>query len=184
MQTVRTGIVLPCLVALLMTGTQVPVAGALGFPAENQAEPWWVFFDERTGEDSLAVSGPAARFALVSERALQRRRLRSSLPATGAWDLPPAAAGLRAVEGTGAVIRHTSRWLNGVSVWATPEQRAELAGLPGVRELRPVGRARHTHPPRDTAEERLPEPPDRPARDLPYGPSGPQLEEIDVPRLH
>ncbi|HEX7878256.1 MAG TPA: S8 family peptidase [Candidatus Eisenbacteria bacterium] len=42
-------------------------------------------------------------------------------------------------------LRHVTRWLNGVSVEVNPDQLAELARLPFVREVRPVLRGGRRH---------------------------------------
>jgi hypothetical protein len=172
------------LLALLLC----PWLPARALPGEGpapDAQPWWVLFADRGPEwaaDSRALL--EMQQAGLEPRTLARRLQRGSLGAVGEWDLPPSASYISTVLATGAQLRQSSRWLNGVSVWATPEQREHLAALPGVRALRPVARARHTPLPALPEEEpRLPGPV-VPQRLLDYGPSALQLEEIDVPRLH
>lgn len=114
-------------------------------PASARAgEHVWVHFADK---------GPAARGAALAQALAERRtelpartlarRVRARGPvAVDARDLPVSADYLAHVEATGARVRVTSRWLNAVSVDATPAQLAELATLPEVSHLTPVARRR------------------------------------------
>lgn len=101
----------------------------------------------------FADKGPVARGAALAQALADRRaelpartlarRVRARGPvAVDARDLPVSADYLAHVEATGARVRVTSRWLNAVSVDATPAQLAELAALPEVSHLAPVARGR------------------------------------------
>jgi serine protease AprX len=141
----------------------------------------WVYFTDKGAETSAGTVS-------VSARAESRRVRRGTPSATRAYDdraLAPAY-----VAGVGAVVsrvRHTSRWLNAMSVEATAAQIDALAGLPFVARLDVVRRARRVNEPvvslpversgvgaREAAE-------DAP---LDYGPSLDQLRQIRVPELH
>jgi hypothetical protein len=103
-------------------------------PRPAGAEPaadeglYWVFLRGTERGASIAVS----------ERALARRALRGSSPA---WaDVPVASAHVDAIRLLGGAPRVTSRWLNAVSVRATPDAIALIAAQPFVRDVRPVAR--------------------------------------------
>lgn len=141
----------------------------------------WVYFTDK-GADTQGA-GP-----FVSTRAAARRARRGTPSATRTFEdraLAPAY-----VAGVGAVVarvRHTSRWLNAMSVEATPAQIDALAGLPFVARLDVVRRARRVEEPvvslpversglgaRDAGE-------DAP---LDYGTALDQVRQIRVPDLH
>jgi subtilisin family serine protease len=100
----------------------------------------WVFFRDK------GLTTPAARDAAIAAaqqeftpRAAERRRLRRTAPGLfDERDVPVSPAYLEAVRRTGARAHVTSRWLNAVSVRATPEQARRLAALPCVRSVEPV----------------------------------------------
>jgi subtilisin family serine protease len=93
-------------------------------------------------------------------------------------------------------IRHTSRWLNAVSVEATAEQASALEALPFVTRLAPVERYARRPAPLRSATRHPPDPSDVPAgpREGPpagqaesaieYGPALDQLVQINVPAVH
>ena len=92
----------------------------------------WVYFTEKPG-----LARPAD--ALVSERSLERRR--RVLPPSmvvDRTDLPVDERFVAAVVQTGALLRERSKWLNAVSLSATPDQLRALAALPFVRLIEPL----------------------------------------------
>lgn len=103
----------------------------------------WVYFTDK-GQDSAAAECTA--LDAVAEgyngRSVQRRLLRRTAPGLfDARDLPVPAEYAAAVEGTGAVVRVQSRWLNAVSAVATREQVRRVSVLPFVRAVEPVRRS-------------------------------------------
>ena len=97
----------------------------------------WVFFTDK------AAAGTAVPTDLVSALALQRRA--RVLPAdrlVDETDLPVRAEYIARVAPIVTQIRQTSKWLNGVSVEATPAQISRLEALPFVREIEIVQRYR------------------------------------------
>ena len=173
--------------ALVIITAAVPTAGQI-HPAtyelgrrDNGQIHAWVFFSHKPRD--LARSAAAHR---VSEKALERRRLRGNVTEEQAYDLNRAVSPgfLQQVRNTGAAIRRVSRWLNAVSVRATREQIESLAQLSFVTRIEPV---------RQTARPPLPAvtPSDTPptmmksfAHQLDYGPSYDQLALMNVPALH
>lgn len=141
----------------------------------------WVYFTDK-GADT-----PAAETA-VSPRAAARRLRRGTPSATRAFEDRPLASAY--VAGVGAVVsrvRHTSRWLNAMSVEATPAQIDALVALPFVARVDVVRRARRVEEPVESL------PLTRSgagARDvgadapLDYGAAIDQVRQIRVPDLH
>jgi subtilisin family serine protease len=95
----------------------------------------WVFLREKAG-DAAAV---AALRDTYDPHAVARRMARRTEPGLfDARDLPVDGDHVAAIAGTGAQVAVESRWLNAVSVTATPEQLAAIAQLPFVTRLEPV----------------------------------------------
>ena len=76
----------------------------------------------------------------VTQKALDRRQLRGSVPPPRARELdrPISADFIQQIKATGAAIRHESRWLNAVSVCATVEHLEAIALLSIVDRIEPV----------------------------------------------
>ncbi|MBA7673790.1 hypothetical protein ES703_81994 [subsurface metagenome] len=141
----------------------------------------WVFFSHKP--PYLARSADAFP---VTERALDRRRRRGAVQQEQARQLDQLVPAdfLQQVRITGATIRRVSRWLNAVSVSATPEQLESLEKLPFVSRIEPVRRL--VRPPLPAA---TPSVGPRTimksnAHQLDYGPSYNQLALMNVPALH
>jgi hypothetical protein len=141
---------------------------------------WVVFADKGYGDataearavESLAASAPA--------RQVSRRTLRRTEPGLfDARDLPVSTGYRAAVEASGGVIRHESRWLNAVSVEASDAATIErLRRLPGVVRVEPVRGGRVAWP-----EERAFGADPFAGRDY-YGAASEQLVQISLPPLH
>jgi serine protease AprX len=143
----------------------------------------WVFFRDK-GTTTLQLSNPAVLG--ISKRALKRRA--KSLPLNHLMDdldLPVSETIIAQLKQTGVKIRTISRWLNAVSVEATPEQLQTLKNLPMVTSSEQV-----------TVMERPRLVPSSSAlftsslakisgtQGLDYGPSATQLTNIKVVDLH
>ena len=112
-----------------------PPAAAKRSPALGQARnataqgtkiAAWVFFiDKGPGAEARVRST-----ALMTPRAASRRRLRGQVSGPTVEDLPVAAAYVDQVAARVARVRQYSRWLNAVSVEATPAQ-LEAVESPG-----------------------------------------------------
>ncbi len=152
-----------------------------GSPGARVAS-WVCFSDKGALQNSPIPAG------LVSERALERRR--KVLPPdqlVDESDLPVDGAYVSRVAAVGAEIRQRSRWLNAVSVEATPAMIAEIAKLPFVRSLDLVGRfrrdpVRSTLPVPAPSSQRLSKPGG--ATVLDYGPSLAQVALLNIPAVH
>ncbi|PRP96220.1 S8 family serine peptidase [Enhygromyxa salina] len=101
----------------------------------------WVFFADHGRSDTQLEIELKLRAAELGPRTLARRAKVRGDQLVDAWDLLPAAPYVAAVEQIGADTRVQSRWLNAVSIDADPQTQAEIAALPFVRGLYPVGRS-------------------------------------------
>ncbi len=125
---------------------------------------------------------------LVSDRALERRR--RVLPSdrlVDQSDVPLDETYVNRVTALGTEVRQRSRWLNALSIEATPAAIAEVAKLPFVRSLDLVGRSR-----RDPVRSVIPASA-LPAQELfkpggtavlDYGPSLAQVSLLNIPAVH
>ena len=140
----------------------------------GETQAVWVFLRDKVD----------AQAAPLTPRALSRRQARGTGPLVTDADRPVSAVYLDQVTRAATRVRHASRWLNAVSVDATPAQVEALRTLPFVERLDLVARFRRT-----------PEPPDSPAVRsssaarksrvaVDYGASLGQLAQIGVPELH
>lgn len=148
---------------------------ALGASVAGETLPVWVFLRDKAGSP--------ATLAGLTARAVSRRQARGVGPLVSDADRDVSPVYLEAVTRVATRVRHASRWLNAVSVDATPAQVEALRALPFVEGLDLVAQVR-----------RRPEPAGDPvarrasksrARALPdYGPSLGQLAQLGVPDLH
>ncbi len=152
-------------------------------PARADSPRSWVFLSDRANlaADPQALSRAAAR---LDPRALARRAARGTAghPLVGEHDLDVAGEYVAAIEATGARVRRRSRWLNAVSVVATPAQLRQIQALPFVTDTIPVSRAAQSG---TTPEAWI----TAVASELPrgsgfYGRTAAQLAQIDLPALH
>ncbi len=155
-----------------------PGSSTAGAPA--QPRKMWVFLKDKGFADSAAQD--AAVLALKDSahpRQVARRQARRSIAGLfDARDLPIDAGYRTRIEATGARVHVESRWLNAVSVYAMPEDVAELRGLDCVAEVRPVlgGKRRGSD-----AEPSLA---DATATRGFYGYTEPQTQQVNLEALH
>ena len=160
-------------------------AFAVAVDAAEPAAPTWVFLQPRAVEsDPVALAAALSRVAAAADpRMLERRRVRRTAPGLlDARDLP-LDEGPRTAVASLAKVRVESRWLNALSVAATPEQVRALREAPGVREVRPVARGRRCTDAATCEEPTLEEPEHHAPRDF-YGRSSAQLAQINLQALH
>ena len=149
----------------------------------NGTVPTWVFLAPKPNTTPDALR--AAEAALTPHARARRERNLGAGHLVDAYDLPVDPTALAAVRGTGAHIRGVSKWLNAVSVDATPQQITALNALNTVTRLDLV----HS----EKSPELQPETPSMPrtmtqapAQKLSYdyGSSFFQNLLIDVPAMH
>ncbi|MBN2565968.1 MAG: S8 family serine peptidase [Candidatus Eisenbacteria bacterium] len=146
----------------------------------NHPAKLWVFFEDKGFERGGERAAIEAFRSGLPERALARRaRVGFELNVN---DLPVADDYVDAIRATGADVVVRSRWLNAVSVLADEAQAARIAGLPFVRDMRPVASGVKELPVITPADDGG-EVPTR-GRLLDYGDSFQQLDMMQVPDLH
>jgi serine protease AprX len=141
----------------------------------------WIFFRDKS---TAAIQTVSPALCGISERAMKRRskvlppdRLLDQL------DLPVSEDNLAQVQRTGATIRIVSRWLNAVSVEATPLQLQVLKTLLIVAGSEPVAQCKHSRPlPSSLPLKMFPK--SSIAQGLDYGQSATQLTNMKVVDLH
>jgi len=117
--------------------------------AQAQAMNVWVYFRDHGNLSSQQLrEALSRRSAQLHPRALARRQRVRKDAGVDLRDLAPAPSYVEAVEATGATLRQRSRWLNAVSVQATPSQARALTKLAMVVRVEPVRRA---HPRKSVA---------------------------------
>jgi serine protease AprX len=95
---------------------------------------YWVFFGDKALEPSAKAAALARAETQITARSLARRMKSMTIP-VDEYDLPLAPAYVQGVTQTGVRIRCGSKWLNAVSVEATPAQVAQLQALPFVKSV-------------------------------------------------
>ncbi|NQV41010.1 MAG: S8 family serine peptidase [Candidatus Marinimicrobia bacterium] len=131
-------------------------------------KPYWIFLESEPGSQEVRLT----------PRAEQRLQLRGSKNPFGKYAVSESY--LDQLRTAGYQIRHTSRFLNAVSIIIhNPEQLSALQTLPFVLSIKPVARQ-----PRDRNESfsdasRL----GRPST-LSYGASATQNEMLNIPEIH
>ncbi len=163
------------------TRTSSALDHALVTAGAGASLPVWVVFADK---DASALALRDVEKTLTPHARERRTRSRAAGNLVDAYDVPVSTAYIERLRATGVHIRHASRWLNAVSVDATPAQVRVIAGLPGVAQLDVVHASRSPEP--------VPvnEPPARDAQrasarlSLDYGSSLFQNQLIDVPAMH
>jgi len=188
----RRAFLLPLLFAVLAAGGQAPSRGGLpvkispelraafaGARTEGRPLRAWAFLSDKDGGSGEEFRREVAETRSgLDERCLRRRAKTLGEEALVQYeDLPLAKPYTEAVRARAMKVRVESRWLNAVSIEATPAQLESLAALPFVRELSPVKGFRRTE--ETISAESFPWP-----RGALYGPSFRQVDQINVRPLH
>jgi len=149
----------------------------------------WVFFTDKGLHSAQAVEHALAQIeAGYNRRAIERRRRRGMNSLRGGRlfdhrDLPVSDAYIDAVAATGVSVRQATKWLNAVSVIATPRQLNAISGLSCVDRIVPVVRMLRQRKaqcaPEPASQSHVPT-----ARGLDYGVASDQLQLINVIALH
>ncbi len=178
---------IPVFVVLLVAVVSLATAGA-DRPSSVTPYKTWVYFSDH-GERSAAGLAAALEGVRLSQRSMDRRSARGARAVTDTHDLPVNRLYLDRLRATGCSIKRSSKYLNAVSVVATPEQLRDIQRLPFVSKVAPV--RRYTRKPVDPAieESGLPaagksgEPFTTPSA-LDYGASYNQVNQINVIPMH
>ena len=115
--------------------------------AEGRAALWVFFTDKGISDERAFTAALRAAGAGLSERARERRsREQGGRFVPDLDDVPVVARYVDAVRGAGAEIRHTSRWLNAVSVVVTEAEARRIEAMPFVRAILPIRASRRVGP--------------------------------------
>jgi hypothetical protein len=152
----------------------------------------WVFFTDKgvktNGEYKKAIEECGYQ---VSERSVERRKLRGKKPLFDFTDIPVKKEYLDELRNSNLKIRVVSKWLNAASVLANKNQIEEIEKLPFVRAIEKVVTFYRKEPFTlkedfkkfyEAPKDQLKTPPK--AGVLGYGQSYAQLAQIHVPELH
>jgi subtilisin family serine protease len=145
----------------------------------------WVLFADKGHATKIAERDAVNALAdTYNRRALARRALRRTRNGlVDTQDLPVSARYLDAVAQTGVTLKHSSKWVNGVSVIGTRDQLAQVARLPYVRSVQPVRRGRMVDS-FHVKQIELPAPDGGVAGGLDYGVAFDQLQQMNLIGLH
>ncbi len=146
----------------------------------------WIFFRDRGFQNQEAIDRALKeRKRQFSSRVLQRRSKTLGENAVLPGDLPLRKEYVDRVLSSGSTLRHRSKWLNAVSVEATPEMIREMSTYPFVTRIQRVASIGRIDP-LEPAEGGKAGREDRyqVSGSLDYGPSLGQLEQINVPAVH
>jgi serine protease AprX len=149
--------------------------------ATAQNHHYWIVL--RNKDFSPSLQNNSQLFG-ITERAL-KRRAKSLSPdrLIDGLDYPISESVLSQIKQTGVKIRTVSRWLNAVSVEASPPQIQILQSLPMVSRLEPVMQLQRSQPlPSSVSPPSLAK--SSSVQGLDYGPSATQLTNMKVVDLH
>ena len=109
-----------------------------------QSQHYWILFHNK---DVLSSPQKNPTLLGITDRSLKRRA--KSLPPDrliDEFDFPISESALNQIKQTGVKIRVVSRWLNAVSVEASPQQLQLLNALPSVSQSDPVVQYKYSYP--------------------------------------
>lgn len=154
------------------------IAASAQYVRQAQAGPFsepvgsrvWVFFTDKGIFTDEQYSSATRHLELSAALPVRQRRSGSRVQGFDFDDLPVREDYIRRIEGMGARLRTTSRWLNAASFEMSPHIARQVWALPFVHAVKPVC----------TATETLSEP----AIELPQPAIEPQARGLDTARAH
>ena len=155
--------------------------------AANEEVHIWVFFTDKGNNLAEYYNNPTM---VVSEKSLQRRsKVLDANSLISLTDLPVNENYVSEVQSSGFKLKHRTKWLNGVSGWATKQVIDELANLSFVKELDIVHKYKTDYSVEEEAtensnlnNENLSKPGN--IHSFNYGDSFTQVNQITVPAVH
>jgi hypothetical protein len=143
----------------------------------------WVFFTDKgvfsQGEYRLAKETSRSSLTNAALRRRQKNRVEADF-----LDLPVDQSYVDEVLRLGGELRHRSRWLNAISMQIRIDKVEEIAALPFVRQIRRVASYRRKPVEVEPLRGELYKPSDFAGYGRNYGPSLPQLDQINAPIVH
>jgi len=100
--------------------------------------PHWVFFHDKELSDRESFDPSEYDFSHLSQRALDRRALRGTIVGPTYDDLDVPQAYIDDIMDPNVEVRVVSRWLNAVSILATPEYIASLSDNDLVKKTKRI----------------------------------------------
>ncbi|MDE0300171.1 MAG: S8 family peptidase [Candidatus Poribacteria bacterium] len=161
------------------------VSNRLHDAAVHEKQKVWILFEDKgiLLENALQTALEAHK-SQMSPRTKDRRLRRAHRPFPDLTDLPVQPSYTDAVLELGGRLRAMSRWLNAISLEATPPVIAKIARLPFVRAIDPIDVYRRTSQRLDSSSySSSHEAPPRRAP-LNYGDSLTQIEQIQANFMH
>ncbi len=159
----------------------------LNITAENEEVHIWIFFTDKGNNLTEYYNNPTM---VVSEKSLQRRsKVLDANALISLTDLPVNENYVSELQNSGFKVKHRTKWLNGVSGWATKQVIEELTNLSYVKEMDIV----HKYKTDYSVEEEVIENPSLNNENLSkpgsthsfnYGSSFTQVNQITVPAVH
>ena len=154
---------------------------------QNEELLVWVFFSDKGDNAQNYLSKPNT---VVSEKSLKRRaKVLSEDKLISTTDLPVNQNYIEQIQSLGFQLKQKTKWLNGVSGWATTSELVQFANMPFVKQLDIVYRFRKENFEEETVNDnpeelnhnlsKLQE-----THSLNYGQSYTQLNQITVPQVH
>jgi subtilisin family serine protease len=171
------------LVLFVLSGLVPAVAADRDEALAAGSAAWWVHFTDKglSPDDEAAAAERAAEDLTARARARRAKARRG--PLTDVLDVPLHEPYVEAVVATGAELRTRFKWLNAISVDATPGQLRLIARLGCVTAVRRVAAGRREPVPFERVEvDRSGRGPGE--RSLDYGDCASQIVPIQVDQLH
>jgi hypothetical protein len=146
----------------------------------------WILFSDKGYSDPDAIQRAlSVRARQFSPRVRWRRSKTLGENVALFGDLPLKAVYVDHVLSSGCMLRQRSKWLNAVSVEATPAMIREISTYPFVTRIQRVASIRMIDPIDPAEREKMRgEDESQLSENHDYGPSLGQLEQINVPAVH
>jgi len=154
----------------------------LGSSSEDSLKVW-VFFTDKGLFSQEKYQQAKADFRNSLTSSALKRRLKNKV-GVDFLDLPVNQDYVEQVLKMGARLRQRSRWLNAVSIQIQADKIEEIAQLPFVRQIKKVVSFKRKPPKTEPQGGELLRPKDSAGYGRNYGPSLPQLDQINVPIVH
>ena len=104
-----------------------------GADDDSEKNLYWVYFTDKEFVQQGAPLPADIEITHLTDRALNRREMRSSIGLLTYYDVDIAASYIEEIENLGLEIRTKSRWLNAISILATEGEIVLLNGKPHIR---------------------------------------------------
>ncbi len=155
------------------------LCGSLAYGQEDGENlPYWIFFRDKEVTDQADFNPMDYDYSHLSQRALARRALRGTITGPTYQDLPVSARYIGEILGADVKVRTVSRWLNAVSVLASPDFIAQIDGNTIVKKTKRIHKVTKRSIKRMTRDEEIY------VTDTDYGASYDQNEQINAIAAH